>query len=154
MGSKGSMGSKWSMRSKGSIASMASIAWQNNFGSLQNMSIKVGVWNLYFRKYIFHFLPKMIISYWNLKSRAKSRRDLDSDEIHKRLAANGICVKVASPKLIMEEAPESYKDVVQVIETCDIANISKKAIKLKPLAVIKGWLRAAQNHCFGNFNIR
>jgi tRNA-splicing ligase RtcB len=30
------------------------------------------------------------------------------------LAAKGIAIRVASPKLVTEEAPESYKDVTQV----------------------------------------
>jgi tRNA-splicing ligase RtcB (3'-phosphate/5'-hydroxy nucleic acid ligase) len=47
-------------------------------------------------------------------------------------------VRVASPKLVMEEAPESYKDVTAVIETCHAAGISSKAIKLRPIAVVKG----------------
>jgi len=38
----------------------------------------------------------------------------------------------------MEEAPESYKDVCAVVETCHAAGISNKAIKLRPIAVIKG----------------
>ena len=55
-----------------------------------------------------------------------------------KLKEKGIAIRVASPKLVMEEAPESYKDVVQVVETCHAAGISKKAIKLRPIAVIKG----------------
>lgn len=43
-----------------------------------------------------------------------------------------------SPKLVMEEAPESYKDVDDVIETCHAAGISRKVVKLRPIAVIKG----------------
>jgi tRNA-splicing ligase RtcB len=54
------------------------------------------------------------------------------------LADKGISIRVASPKLVMEEAPESYKDVNEVIDTCDRAGISKKAVKLKPVCVIKG----------------
>lgn len=38
----------------------------------------------------------------------------------------------------MEEAPESYKDVTAVVDTCHEAGISKKCIKLRPIAVIKG----------------
>lgn len=38
----------------------------------------------------------------------------------------------------MEEAPESYKDVSEVVDTCHQAGISKKAVKLRPIAVIKG----------------
>ena len=51
----------------------------------------------------------------------------------------------------MEEAPESYKvlpynplsssrpqDVTDVVDTCHAAGISKKTMKLRPIAVIKG----------------
>lgn len=71
-------------------------------------------------------------------SRNKSRNNLDYGDVLKRLEDMGISIRVASPKLIMEEAPESYKDVTQVVETCHQAGISKKAIKLKPIAVVKG----------------
>ena len=55
-----------------------------------------------------------------------------------KLSNKGISVRVASPKLVMEEAPESYKNVTDVVNTCHAAGISKKAIKLRPIAVIKG----------------
>lgn len=48
------------------------------------------------------------------------------------------CCRVASPKLVMEEAPESYKDVTEVVDTCHQAGISKKCIKLRPIGVVKG----------------
>ena len=54
-----------------------------------------------------------------------------------RLEEQGISIRVASPKLVMEEAPESYKDVTSVVDTCHEAGISKKAVKLVPLGVIK-----------------
>ena len=47
-------------------------------------------------------------------SRAKSRRALDYQGVLGSLAAKNISIRVASPKLVMEEAPESYKDVTQV----------------------------------------
>jgi len=71
-------------------------------------------------------------------SRNKSRNNLDYGDVLKRLEDMGISIRVASPKLIMEEAPESYKDVTQVVQTCHDADISKMAIKLKPIAVVKG----------------
>ena len=55
-----------------------------------------------------------------------------------RLEEQGISIRVASPKLIMEEAPESYKDVTQVVQTCHDAGISDKTVKLRPVAVVKG----------------
>merc|ERR1719379_375525 len=66
------------------------------------------------------------------------RDTLDYGDVLKRLEDMGISIRVASPKLIMEEAPESYKDVTQVVQTCHDAGISKKAVKLKPIAVVKG----------------
>jgi len=71
-------------------------------------------------------------------SRAKSRRKLDYLEVLDDLKKQGIAIRVASPKLVQEEAPESYKNVTDVVDTCHAAGISKKAIKLKPIAVIKG----------------
>lgn len=58
----------------------------------------------------------------------------------------GISIRVASPKLVMEEAPESYKNVTDVVNTCHAAGISKKAIKLRPIAVIKGWNMSSYSH--------
>ena len=71
-------------------------------------------------------------------SRAKSRRSLDYKEVLEHLQEKGISIRVASPKLVMEEAPESYKDVDQVVDTCHQAGISKKCIKMRPISVIKG----------------
>ncbi|KAL2719146.1 tRNA-splicing ligase RtcB [Vespula squamosa] len=71
-------------------------------------------------------------------SRAKSRRNLDYKDVLNKLESLGISIRVASPKLVMEEAPESYKNVTDVVDTCHLAGISKKCIKLRPIAVIKG----------------
>jgi len=71
-------------------------------------------------------------------SRNKSRRGLGYQEVLEELAQKGISIRVASPKLVMEEAPESYKDVTEVVNTCHAAGISKKVVKLRPIAVIKG----------------
>jgi tRNA-splicing ligase RtcB len=71
-------------------------------------------------------------------SRAKSRRTIGYEDVLEALAQKGISIRVASPKLVMEEAPESYKNVTDVVDTCHAAGISKKVLKLKPVAVIKG----------------
>ncbi|KAF0306784.1 tRNA-splicing ligase RtcB [Amphibalanus amphitrite] len=59
-------------------------------------------------------------------SRAKSRRNLDYQQVLSKMNDLGISVRVASPKLVMEEAPESYKNVTDVVDTCHAAGISKK----------------------------
>jgi len=71
-------------------------------------------------------------------SRAKSRRNLDWNDVLRELQEKGISIRIASPKLITEEAPDSYKSVTDVVDTCHAAGISKKCIKLRPIAVIKG----------------
>ena len=71
-------------------------------------------------------------------SRAASRRKLDTNGVLQGLERKGISIRVASPKLVMEEAPESYKDVTEVVNSCHAAGISKKAVKLRPVAVVKG----------------
>jgi len=71
-------------------------------------------------------------------SRAKSRRNLGFEDVLAKLKEQGISIRVASPKLVMEEAPESYKNVTDVVDTCHQAGISRKALKLRPIAVIKG----------------
>mmetsp|Transcript_22240 Transcript_22240/g.61483 ORF Transcript_22240/g.61483 Transcript_22240/m.61483 type:complete len:506 (-) Transcript_22240:255-1772(-) len=72
------------------------------------------------------------------RSRNNSRNKLEYQDVLDALKAKGIAIRVASPKLVMEEAPESYKDVSEVVDTCHTAGISKKCIKLRPIAVIKG----------------
>lgn len=72
------------------------------------------------------------------QSRSASRRKLGYEEVLNNLQAKGIAIRVASPKLITEEAPESYKDVTAVVDTCDRAGISRRCLKLRPVACIKG----------------
>lgn len=66
------------------------------------------------------------------------RKTLSYQAVLDGLEKKGISIRVASPKLVMEEAPESYKDVTEVVNTCHDADISGKALKLRPIAVIKG----------------
>merc|ERR1712070_819112 len=68
------------------------------------------------------------------QSRNRSRRSLSYKEVLDKLAEQKISIRVASPKLVMEEAPESYKDVTAVVDTCHAAGISRKCVKLRPIA--------------------
>ena len=72
------------------------------------------------------------------RSRNNSRNKLDYEQVLDSLKTKGISIRVASPKLVMEEAPESYKNVTDVVDTCHEAGISKKSVKLRPIAVVKG----------------
>lgn len=72
------------------------------------------------------------------QSRSKSRRTLEYQDVLDSLTRKGIAIRVASPMLVTEEAPESYKDVSEVVDTCTAAGISRKTLRLRPIAVIKG----------------
>ena len=71
-------------------------------------------------------------------SRAKSRRTLSYEDVLEELRSKGITIRVASPKLIAEEAPSSYKSAQSVVDTCHEAGISNKVMRLRPLGVVKG----------------
>ena len=71
-------------------------------------------------------------------SRNQSRKKLDHKAVLEKLKMDGISIRVASPMLVAEEAPESYKNVTDVIDTCEDAGISRKVVKLRPVVVIKG----------------
>jgi len=71
-------------------------------------------------------------------SRREATRRISGQEVIKRLEQKGIIVKCWSQRGIAEEAPMAYKDVDNVVEVVDKAGLSKKVVKLIPLAVIKG----------------
>lgn len=71
-------------------------------------------------------------------SRNACRRTRDPADVLADLEARGICVRVANPALIAEEAPESYKNVDDVVDVCVAAQISKRVVQLRPFCVIKG----------------
>lgn len=71
-------------------------------------------------------------------SRHAAIRSLSGKDIINNLQSKGIIVRCYSLKGIAEEAPQAYKNVDEVVEVVDKANLSKKVAKLTPLAVIKG----------------
>jgi len=71
-------------------------------------------------------------------SRSQAMRSLDSRAVLKEVEDRGCTARVATKKLVAEEAPQSYKDVSEVIETCHAAGISRKCVKLRPVICIKG----------------
>jgi len=54
------------------------------------------------------------------------------------LKRRGIYARTASYPGFAEEAPGAYKDVSQVIEAVDRAELAKKVVRMRPLGVIKG----------------
>ena len=71
-------------------------------------------------------------------SRQEATRRWRGDEVVQRLRNRGIYVHPASLKVAAEEAPESYKDIRNVVEIAHGAGISRKVVKFVPLGVVKG----------------
>jgi tRNA-splicing ligase RtcB len=73
-----------------------------------------------------------------LLSRAKARQQARGRSIVRELQERGVVVEATGMATVVEEMPEAYKDVSQVVDTVDRAGISKKVARLRPLGVIKG----------------
>lgn len=71
-------------------------------------------------------------------SRAQAKREYSLEKAFKDLEAKGIVVKAASRGGVLEEIPEAYKDIDEVVEAVVGAGLARKVIKTRPLVVIKG----------------
>ncbi len=73
-----------------------------------------------------------------LKSRTAATRSINLYTLLKDLESKGIIVKASGKGTIVEEAPQAYKDVNQVVNVVHNAGISKRVCRMRPLGVIKG----------------
>ena len=73
-----------------------------------------------------------------VKSRTRAREDFTFEEAKKRMEERGVFVEFGQKKGMVEEAPESYKDIESVVNASDSAGIGKKVAKLNPLMVVIG----------------
>jgi tRNA-splicing ligase RtcB (3'-phosphate/5'-hydroxy nucleic acid ligase) len=73
-----------------------------------------------------------------LLSRSAVKKGKDARAEQKKLEEAGILVRSESRDGILEELPEAYKDVDEVIEVVHEAGLARKVARLRPMAVIKG----------------
>ncbi len=73
-----------------------------------------------------------------LMSRTAARKGRNAREVQKTLEAQGITVRSETRDGILEEIPEAYKDVDEVIEVVHRAGLARKVARLRPMGVIKG----------------
>jgi tRNA-splicing ligase RtcB (3'-phosphate/5'-hydroxy nucleic acid ligase) len=73
-----------------------------------------------------------------LLSRSFAKDSLSLQEIKKDLKEKDILIKAGSQKGLLEEAPQAYKDVDEVVRVSHELGIGNLVAKLKPLGVIKG----------------
>jgi len=71
-------------------------------------------------------------------SRAAAKKAAKGRSPEKELEKKGILIMAKGKGTVAEEMPEAYKDVDQVVNIVQKAGLSKKVVKMKPLAVIKG----------------
>ena len=71
-------------------------------------------------------------------SRSAAKKRFWGSTVRDELQSEGIHVKATTPKIIAEEAPGVYKDIDAVASVSDAVGIGKRAVRLKPIAVIKG----------------
>ncbi|OIO41561.1 RNA-splicing ligase RtcB [Candidatus Pacearchaeota archaeon CG1_02_32_21] len=71
-------------------------------------------------------------------SRSEALRKLNREKILEEMEEKNITLTAGSLKGFVEEAPEVYKDVDEVVKVSDELGIGKIVAKLKPVVVIKG----------------
>ena len=71
-------------------------------------------------------------------SKTKAKKEVMGTELRKKMEAAGIIVKAVSMSGLAEEAGFAYKDIREVVDTMEMAGISRKVVELKPMGNIKG----------------
>ncbi len=70
-------------------------------------------------------------------SRHAARRRIRGTALSAELEAAGIVVRSRSPRALAEEAPFSYKDIDDVVATCERAGLARRVARLRPVGVVK-----------------
>ena len=73
-----------------------------------------------------------------LMSRTAARKGRDVREVLSKLEQAGVFARSETRDGILEEVPEAYKNVDEVIEVVHQAGLARKVARLRPMGVIKG----------------
>ena len=71
-------------------------------------------------------------------SRTQAKKQMSGQDLKRELEGQGITIAASQAKLLSEEAPYAYKDVSEVVETCEGAGLTKVVARLRPVGVVKG----------------
>ena len=71
-------------------------------------------------------------------SRTQAAKKWQGRDVIRTLAEAGIIIRGASVRGVAEEAPGAYKDVNEVVDATDKAELAKKVAKLEPMVCVKG----------------
>jgi tRNA-splicing ligase RtcB len=71
-------------------------------------------------------------------SRAQSKKQSQSINIDREMERRGVVARYQGRATMAEEMSHAYKDVADVVETMDLAGVSKRVARLRPVGVVKG----------------
>jgi len=71
-------------------------------------------------------------------SRSKAKRTFSYQQVKNELQKKGIVVFSVQKNTLVEESPQTYKNVSDVVEAVEMAGLAKKIVRTKPLGVLKG----------------
>ena len=73
-----------------------------------------------------------------LMSRSAAKRKFSFNQVKNKLRNQGIVVYSVQRNTLVEEAPDTYKNVTEVVEAVSVAGLAKKIVRTRPLGVLKG----------------
>jgi tRNA-splicing ligase RtcB (3'-phosphate/5'-hydroxy nucleic acid ligase) len=71
-------------------------------------------------------------------SRTRAKKTKTGAEVARALEDQGIVLAPAHTALLSEEAPYAYKDVSEVVRSCEGSGLSRVVARLRPVGVVKG----------------
>jgi tRNA-splicing ligase RtcB len=71
-------------------------------------------------------------------SRGQAKREFTVNGIKGDMERKWIYLRAATKHVILEEAPDAYKNIDDVVESVNGAGLAKMVVKLRPLGVVKG----------------
>ena len=71
-------------------------------------------------------------------SRTQAKKRWHGRDVIRSLEEQGVLIRGHSYSGIAEEAPDSYKDVSEVVEATHQAGLARKVVRVKPVACVKG----------------
>jgi tRNA-splicing ligase RtcB len=71
-------------------------------------------------------------------SRREAKRRYNFNQVKNELQNQGIVVYSVQHSTLVEECPETYKDVTEVVDAVSTAGLAKRIVRTRPLGVLKG----------------
>ncbi|MEA3476012.1 MAG: RtcB family protein [Candidatus Cloacimonadota bacterium] len=71
-------------------------------------------------------------------SRSAAKRKFNFNQVKNQLQSKGIVVYSVQRNTLVEESPDTYKNVTEVVEAVSLAGLAKKVVRTRPLGVLKG----------------